>query len=577
MNKIFILQSAGFLILRSFCFDMQKSLHRKSFLNLPGTYRMKSCQKYTSDSVRTIDTSLFCENPTKPAALTNFEASQGIFCNRELTMKSLKAIGFDMDFTLAQYHPEFDLLAYEGAKEKLVYQKNYPKEVLDFEYEEDFFQRGLVIDKEKGNILKLDRHKYVRVAYHGFAALQSKERKRVYQFPCSYTDNERYVNVDTLFTIVDAVLFSQLVELKDEDPDDSDMLNRSYKQIYTDVRHAVDLCHRDGYIKQTVSEHPEKFIVSDPGMVAMLKSLKHEGFQIFLATNSEWEYTDVVMNYLCGNVRPEERTKEWIDLFDVVFCLAAKPAFLTDDRRNLLRVNIETGSLSNIDTIDANVEQFLDKGKVFQAGSWKHLQTLLNVSRGDQILYVGDHMYSDVLRTKRTLGWRTCIVVPEMEKELWTHSKSAHLCQDLKDLRNLQFSTEESADKLFVEMRAEQDMEKRKQLEHHIEQLENEKNVIKKILRQVASLFHHQFHPVWGQIFKAGYQDSRFAHQITEYACLYTSKASNLGAVSSKRCFRTSSDVLPHDHVVKQIKNEESEHARMLAWKNRVQKHGAES
>ena len=41
---------------------------------------------------------------------------------------------------------------------------------------------------------------------------------------------------------------------------------------------------------------------------------------------------------------------------------------------------------------------------MFQAGSWKHLQTLLNVSRGDQILYVGDHMYSDVLRTKRTLG-----------------------------------------------------------------------------------------------------------------------------------------------------------------------------
>ena len=35
-------------------------------------------------------------------------------------MAQIDAIGFDMDFTLAQYTKEFDLLAYEGAKEKLV-------------------------------------------------------------------------------------------------------------------------------------------------------------------------------------------------------------------------------------------------------------------------------------------------------------------------------------------------------------------------------------------------------------------------------------------------------------------------
>ena len=36
-------------------------------------------------------------------------------------MKQIDAVGFDMDFTLAQYTVAFDQLAYNGAKEKLVH------------------------------------------------------------------------------------------------------------------------------------------------------------------------------------------------------------------------------------------------------------------------------------------------------------------------------------------------------------------------------------------------------------------------------------------------------------------------
>lgn len=47
-------------------------------------------------------------------------ASQ-IFCNRELALRRIEAIGFDMDYTIAQYLPAFDLLAYDGSLKKLVY------------------------------------------------------------------------------------------------------------------------------------------------------------------------------------------------------------------------------------------------------------------------------------------------------------------------------------------------------------------------------------------------------------------------------------------------------------------------
>ena len=39
---------------------------------------------------------------------------------------------------------------------------------------------------------------------------------------------------------------------------------------------------------------------------------------------------------------------------------------------------------------------------------------MLGVSSGNQILYVGDHIYGDVMRSKKTLGWRTMLVVPEL-------------------------------------------------------------------------------------------------------------------------------------------------------------------
>ena len=49
-------------------------------------------------------------------------STNDVFCNRELRLGGIRAIGFDMDYTLAQYQqPAFDKLAFDGAKEKLVH------------------------------------------------------------------------------------------------------------------------------------------------------------------------------------------------------------------------------------------------------------------------------------------------------------------------------------------------------------------------------------------------------------------------------------------------------------------------
>jgi hypothetical protein len=38
--------------------------------------------------------------------------------------------------------------------------------------------------------------------------------------------------------------------------------------------------------------------------------------------------------------------------------------------------------------------------------------------------------------------------------------------------------------------------------------------------------------------------------QVSTYACIYTSKASNLGLVSPERWFRTVRDLDPHDYLL---------------------------
>src|SRR4029077_4997964 len=50
-------------------------------------------------------------------------------------------------------------------------------------------------------------------------------------------------------------------------------------------------------------------------------------------------------------------------------------------------------------------------------GSARIVEESLGVS-GDDILYVGDHIWGDVNVTKQTLRWRTALIVQEIEEEI---------------------------------------------------------------------------------------------------------------------------------------------------------------
>ncbi len=50
-------------------------------------------------------------------------------------------------------------------------------------------------------------------------------------------------------------------------------------------------------------------------------------------------------------------------------------------------------------------------------------------AKGKDILYIGDHIFGDILKSKKRQGWRTFLVIPELAQELyvWT-DKSCECC-----------------------------------------------------------------------------------------------------------------------------------------------------
>jgi len=63
-------------------------------------------------------------------------------------------------------------------------------------------------------------------------------------------------------------------------------------------------------------------------------------------------------------------------------------------------------------------------------------------------------------------------------------------------------------------------------------------------LRREVDAAHH---PYWGSLFKQGAELSSFGDQVEEYACLYTSRVSNLGLYPASYFFRSPRDVMPHE------------------------------
>ena len=252
----------------------------------------------------------------------------GIYVNRNLNLKKIKAIGLDMDYTLVRYHTEiFEKQTYHMARECLIKRKSYPTAIrnIDFNFQQAI--RGLVIDEKRGNLIKTSLYGRVKKATHGTRRLDTKVLQKIYGGEIIDLGEPSFTPIDTSFSISHGVLFANLVDLKDQAPQDYP----PYEEIADDVLEAIDLIHRDNSLKDYIVERIAQYVIQDKKTPQLLEKLKACGKTLFIVTNSDHDYTQKILSYTLDPLLKQHAS--WSELFNIVVTFASKPLFFTEQQR----------------------------------------------------------------------------------------------------------------------------------------------------------------------------------------------------------------------------------------------------
>ncbi|HLU65057.1 MAG TPA: HAD-IG family 5'-nucleotidase [Kofleriaceae bacterium] len=469
-----------------------------------------------------------------------------IFCNRNLKMASIELIGFDMDYTLALYQQDrLEKLSIQLTLKKLIENHGYPPDIQDLVYDPRLAIRGLVIDRNLGNVFKMDRHGYVGRVFHGLTQLSKQERNLAYRRMRIRLSSPRYAWIDTLFGLPEAVMYMTLV-------DHFERTGRelSPRKLFDDIRASIDEAHRDDTLKTVIKAEMPSYVIKDPRLAETLHKLRSSGKKLFLLTNSLYDYSNAVMSYLLDGER--KAYPSWRNYFDAIIVGASKPAFFTEKRPFML-VDPATGQAT-----DAKVKAF-SRERIYQGGNIFDFENMTNV-RGDRVLYVGDHIYGDMIRLKKVHTWRTAMVLQELDLETRTSERLAEQIRDLELLdrrrRNLESEIDYQVTMLKQLQRVQEDSDPvlRGELEEVVRQakqtldsLRARARTIEEEVEALEGSIDRAYNPHWGPIFREGHETSRFGSQVSEYADLYTSRVSNFLSYSPLRYFRAARQQMPHE------------------------------
>ncbi len=449
-----------------------------------------------------------------------------VFVNRSLNLKQIALIGFDMDYTLVRYDTgAFESLAHGYAARLLVDEKAYPDAVSGLVFDPELALVGLVVDKRNGNLLKLSRYGKVKMARHGLQAIDFRIMKNVYQNVAVELSDPAFLPLDTLFAISTGVLYSQLIELKSKGIELPD-----YATIADDVARAVDSVHRNGSLKKTVRADLPRYVIQDPLVPSLLERYKDYGKKLMIITNSDYEYTRALLEYALDPFWKNHTS--WRDVFDVVITLADKPRFFEVPNR-FLKIDAESGLMSNYEGSVAT--------GLYQGGWFQPLQKDLGLD-GREILYLGDHIYGDVVSIKKRCDWRTALVLDDLTREIASLKAAAGLQQDMDRLMQRKEVIEDQINRMELDR-----YEGRKTDRKLLESLFDESDHINQEISEKITAHRTYFNPYWGEVLRAGQEESRYAGQIDGYACIYMTKVSDLYDYSAKTYFRPRRRQMPHE------------------------------
>lgn len=470
------------------------------------------------------------------------EINHRIFVNRSVNLDNIQYIGFDMDYTLAVYNPP----AYEALSMKLTIDKlikrGYPKEIAQLQYNDKFAIRGLFLDKKHGNLLHLDHFGFILSCVHGFEIVRKDDNRFAKWYPDRVVHpsdiGKRFYCFDTLFGVPEAYLYASLVNYFEKSDNQNILVAEeedrgveiSYWSLFDDVRESTHEIHIDGSLKLVILSDLNTYIRRDDRLALMLDRFRTSGKKLFLLTNSEYYYTEKVMDYLL----PVTSTQScWRDHFDIIITNACKPRFFLEGS-TLREINLETGAPKF-----ASVPNQFQKGKVYAGGNFALFKKLTE-TQGSEVMYVGDNIMHDIIQTKRSRClWRTLLIVREIEQEINTWNSGLNEWNRVINLEYLRAKTYQNMDSSETE--APND------------------SPIKKHIALSSEKMDAEFNVWFGSLFRRGTSESFFSNQVKRFADLYASDCCNLLSYPSYYYFSSLPQLLPHE--IEALQNARQHHS----------------
>lgn len=120
-------------------------------------------------------------------------------------------------------------------------------------------------------------------------------------------------------------------------------------------------------------------------------------------------------------------------------------------------------------------------------------------------MYTGDHIFADIIISKKKHGWRTLLVVPELRKELHVWNEVQPIYQRLLKLEYIKSEIYRSMD--------------------YSAKSQPDTTLIRKQMRDALEELNNVYNKWFGSLFRSGLKLSFFGMQVQRYADLYTSKS----------------------------------------------------
>lgn len=482
---------------------------------------------------------------TAPRADPDFFAAPAperrVYANRTMNLRSLRAVGFDMDYTLVHYHSDqWESAAFDHAR-SLLLADGWPVDELRFD--PGAVTIGLAFDLEAGNLVKATRFGYVIRAAHGSRLLSYDELRGAYSGTIVDLAEGRFRFMNTLFSLSEASLFAQLVDLHDQGRLPG---VKGYPELYRRLLRALDETHTQGDLKQRIVADPDRFVDLDPDLPQTLADLRAAGKVLLLITNSDWFYTRAMMNHSFDGMLGPDRS--WRELFDIVIVEANKPSFFSDRHAAYRLVDEDLGTLQPH-------RGPLQRGDVYVGGDAMQVEASLGLS-GSELLYLGDHLFGDVHVSKAMLRWRTGLVVRELEAEI----AAARVFRDHNARLEALMAEKVELDHRLARLRLARQRHKRHAtvvpplgagaVEAEMRATAARAAALDARIAPLARAASSLGNDRWGPIMRAGSDKSLYARQVERYADVYTSRVSNLGHETPYGYLRADRGSLPHDRYV---------------------------